>query len=145
MMGQSIQQGAGQPLRPQHLGPLGKGQVAGYQCGSPFVTLTEDFEQHFGSGLGQGHEPEFVHDQQFLACQVPLIAQQALLIPRFDQLVHQRRRGGEAYANSLLTGRQSQCKADVGLPRSAVAKSQHVLPPADPLTPRQLHHQLLVQ
>src|ERR1700685_248544 len=49
MMGESIQQCTGQPLRAQHLGPLGKGQVAGYQCGSPFVTLTEDFEQYFGT------------------------------------------------------------------------------------------------
>src|SRR5439155_4601928 len=45
MVGEPIQQSASQTLRAQHLGPLGKGQVAGHQRGSPFVALTEDFEQ----------------------------------------------------------------------------------------------------
>jgi hypothetical protein len=31
VMGESIQERSGQPFRPQHFGPLGKGQVAGYQ------------------------------------------------------------------------------------------------------------------
>ena len=55
-MGQPIQQGAGQPLRAQHFGPLGKGQVAGHQRRSPFVALAENFEQHFGTGLRQRHD-----------------------------------------------------------------------------------------
>jgi hypothetical protein len=107
MVSQPIQQSAGQPLRTQDLGPLGKGQVASYQRRGSLVALAEHFEQHLGAGLGQGHEAELIDDQQFLTREILLIAQQTLVIPRLDQLMDQRRGGGEADAKSLLTSGQS--------------------------------------
>ena len=47
-----VQQRAGQPLRAQHLGPLGEGQVTGHQRGGPFVALAEHFKEHFGTCFG---------------------------------------------------------------------------------------------
>jgi hypothetical protein len=48
---QPIQQGAGQPLRTEHFGPLGKRQIASHQRRRAFLTLAEDFEQHLGTSL----------------------------------------------------------------------------------------------
>ena len=48
-MGQSVQQGAGQPLRSESLGPFVERQVAGDQRGAALVAPAEDFKQQFGS------------------------------------------------------------------------------------------------
>ena len=49
MVGESIQQRAGQPFRAEDLGPLLERQVAGDQRRAAFVALTEDLEQQFKS------------------------------------------------------------------------------------------------
>ena len=56
MVGETIQQRAGEPVRPEDLGPLVEGQVGGHQDGAPFVALAEDLEEQFRSGGGQGDE-----------------------------------------------------------------------------------------
>jgi hypothetical protein len=45
VMGQAIQQSAGQPLRTQHFGPFDKRQIAGYQRGTSLISLAQNFEQ----------------------------------------------------------------------------------------------------
>jgi hypothetical protein len=64
-------------------------QIAGHQRRTSFIALAENFEEHFGPGLGPWHEAEFIHNQQLLFGQMLLIPYQALLIPRFDQLMYQ--------------------------------------------------------
>ena len=44
MVGQAIQQCAGQPLRSQHFGLFGERQIAGDERGGSLVPLAEDFE-----------------------------------------------------------------------------------------------------
>ena len=63
---------AGQAFRSKDLGPLVEGQVGGDQSSAPLVALTEDLEQQFRPGLGQGYEAQFIDDQQFQAGQ-PLL------------------------------------------------------------------------
>ena len=41
-----------------------KGKVGGHHCGAPLVALAEDLEEQFRPGSGQGHEAQFVDDQQ---------------------------------------------------------------------------------
>ena len=43
-VGESVQQGPGEPLRPKDLGPLVEGQVGSHQDGTPLVALAEDLE-----------------------------------------------------------------------------------------------------
>jgi len=66
MMGQAVEQGAGQPLGSEYAGPFVERQIAGHDGGAPFVTLAEDLEQQLGAGLRQRHVSEFVDDQQFV-------------------------------------------------------------------------------
>ena len=44
-MSEAVQQGAGQPLRAEDLGPLVEGQVGGDQDRPSLVSLAEDLEE----------------------------------------------------------------------------------------------------
>ena len=50
VVGEAVQQCAGEMLRPEDLSPLVEGQVGGHQDGAPFVALAEDLEEQFGPG-----------------------------------------------------------------------------------------------
>jgi hypothetical protein len=51
VMGETIEQRAGQPLGTEHAGPLVEGQVAGDDDRAALVALAEDLEQQLGAGL----------------------------------------------------------------------------------------------
>ena len=49
MVGETVQQRAGEPFRAKDVGPLVEGQVGGDQDGASFVALAEDLEEQFRS------------------------------------------------------------------------------------------------
>ena len=63
MVGEPVQQRAGEAFRTEHLGPLIEGQVGGDQDGAALVALAEDLEE------------EFADDQQDEAGHLPLEVQ----------------------------------------------------------------------
>ena len=87
MVGEAVQQGPGEPLRPEDLGPLVEGKVGGHQDGAPLVSLAEDLEEQFRPGGGQGDESQLVDDQQAEAGKLSLEVEQASFIPGLHQLV----------------------------------------------------------
>ena len=70
VVGEAVQQRAGEAFRAKHFGPFVEGEVGGDQDGTPLVALAEDFEEQFHSGGGQGNEAQFVDDQQDNAVRV---------------------------------------------------------------------------
>ena len=48
-MSEAVQQGAGQSLRAEDLGPLVEGQVGGDQDRTPLVSLAEDLEEELSA------------------------------------------------------------------------------------------------
>src|SRR6202163_3388112 len=72
VVGQPIEQRAGQPLGPEQAGPLVERQIAGDEGGAAFVTLAEDLEQELCSGRRQGHIAELIDDQQLVGRQLAL-------------------------------------------------------------------------
>ena len=56
MVGEPVQQRAGQPLRAEDLAPLVEGEVGGDQDGAPLAALAEGLEEQFRPGGGQGDE-----------------------------------------------------------------------------------------
>ena len=62
MVGEPVQQRAGEAFRTEHPGPLIEGQVGGDQDGPPLVAQAEDIEEQFRAGGGQGDEAQFVDD-----------------------------------------------------------------------------------
>ena len=86
---EAVQQGAGQPLRAEDLGPLVEGQVGGDQDRPSLVSLAEDLEEELRAGLGEWDEAKLVDDQQLESGKPLLEVEQSSLIPGFDQLVDQ--------------------------------------------------------
>src|SRR5271167_1403355 len=72
VVGQPIEQRAGQPLGPEHAGPLVERQIAGDNSGGTLVTLAEDLEQELRASGRQGHIAEFIDDQQLVGRQLTL-------------------------------------------------------------------------
>src|SRR4051812_6239467 len=62
VVGQPIEQRAGQPLGPEHAGPLVERQITGDEGGAAFVTLAENLEQELCSSRRQGHVAELIDD-----------------------------------------------------------------------------------
>src|ERR1700758_2821754 len=63
VVGQPIEQRAGQPLGPEHAGPLVERQIAGDEGGAAPITLAEDLEHELRSSRRQGHIAEIIDDQ----------------------------------------------------------------------------------
>ena len=64
MVGEPVQQCAGQAFRAEYPGPFVERQVGGHQSGAALVTLAEHLEQQFGTGFTERNKAEFVDDQQ---------------------------------------------------------------------------------
>ena len=95
-MSETVQQGAGQPLRAEDLRPLVEGQVGGDQDRPSLVALTEDLEEELSAGLGERDEAQLVDDEQFEPGKLLLQIEQTPLVPGLNQLVYQGGGGGEA-------------------------------------------------
>ena len=96
VVGEAIEERAGEALGAEHLGPFVEGQIGGDQGRAPLVALAEHLEQQLGAGLRQRHEAEFVDDQKLVGGELLLEPQQLLVIAGLDEFVDQRGGGDEA-------------------------------------------------
>ena len=74
MMGDAVEQRAGEALAGEHRGPFLERQVRGHDGGAVLVAPAEDVEQQLASGLRQGHVSELVDDQQADPGELVLVA-----------------------------------------------------------------------
>ena len=86
-MGQAVEQSSGEPLVAEDAGPLVEGQVRGDDRGAALVALADELEEELGAGLRQGYEAEFVDDEQLASGELPLKAEQSLVVLGLDHLV----------------------------------------------------------
>ena len=145
VMGQAVQNGAGEAFRAEDLGPFIEWQVGGDDDRAALVALGDDLEQQLGAGLAERNEAEFVDDQQVLAGQQLLQTLKAPFVGSLDQFVDQGGSRREANLQTLLAGRQSEPQGDVGLAGAARAQGDDVLAPIDEGAAGQFHGQGLVQ
>ena len=122
MVGDAIEQCAGEPFGAEDLGPLVEGQIACDQRRGALVALADGLEEQLGSGFRQGHITQFVDDQQFVSGKLLLEASQVLLVASLDQFADQCSGGDEADAMAALTRCQTERQSDVGLAGAAVAE-----------------------
>ena len=54
VMGEAVQQRAGEMFGAEHVSPLVERKIGGHQDGAAFVALAEDLEEQFRPGGGQG-------------------------------------------------------------------------------------------
>ena len=126
VVGDAVEQCAGEPLGAEDLGPLVEGQVAGDQRRGALVALADGLEEQLGAGLRQRHIAQFVDDQQLVGGELLLEAPQVLLVAGLDQFADQSGGGDEANAMAALTSCQTERQGDVGLAGAAVAEQQDV-------------------
>ena len=72
VVGEPVQQRAGEAFRAEDLGSLVEGQIGGHHDGAPLVALAEDLEEQLRAGPGQWNEAQFVDDQQIQSGQLSL-------------------------------------------------------------------------
>jgi len=63
VVGQPVEQRAGQPLGGEHAGPLVERQVGGDNGRAALVALAKDLEQQLGAGLRQWYVAELIDYQ----------------------------------------------------------------------------------
>ena len=117
MVRQAIEERAGEPFGAEGLGPLVEGQITGDEGRAPLVAQGDHFEQQLGPGLGEGYEAEFVDDQQLVAGDLLLQAEQAPLVAGLHQRIDQRGGRGEADGEAFLAGMQPKPQGNVILYR----------------------------
>ena len=145
VMGEPVEQGAGETLRSEDRCPVLERKVRCDDGRTPLVTLRECLEEQFGSARRERHVAKLVDDQQLHGLQVALELEKTPFITSLRQLVHQGRRSGERNGEALLAGGQPQGQGDMGLAGAAVAECDDVLPAQDELAAPQLQHQHLVE
>ena len=64
MMGQTVEQRAGEPFGAEDRGPFVEWQVGGDQRGTAFIALAEHLEEQFRTDRGEGDAAQLVNDQQ---------------------------------------------------------------------------------
>ncbi len=107
--------------------------------------MADEFEKKLSANLRQRDEAEFVDDEEFHRRHLLLQAQEALLVPCFDEFVNDGRGCGEAGFDPSLAGGETDAEGDMSLADLRWTESDEVLPPPDKLSRRQIEHQLLVE
>src|ERR1700675_3510478 len=74
----------GQALGGDHAGPLVEGQIAGDDGGAALVALAEDLEQQLGAARRQRDIAQLVDDQELVAGELALQAEETLLVPGLE-------------------------------------------------------------
>ena len=64
MMGEPVEQGAGEPFGAEYGSPFIERQVACDQRGPTFIALAEHFKEQFGADSCEWHIAQLVDDQQ---------------------------------------------------------------------------------
>lgn len=72
VVGEPVEQGAGEALGAEHACPLVEGQIAGHDGAGALVALGEHLEQELGAGLRQWHVAQLVDDQQLVGSKLAL-------------------------------------------------------------------------
>ncbi len=144
-MGKAVEEGSGESLAAEDVGPFVEGEVAGDEGGTAFMTLGEDIEEEFGSGFRERDEAEFVDDEELDSDERLLRAQQVLLVAGLDEFIDQ---GGGAFpedAVAILAGGKAKAERQVGFSGAGVADGNDIFSAVDEAAARKIHDQWFVE
>jgi len=144
-VGESVQEGAGEPFRAEDLGPLVEGEVGGDDEALPLVGPANHLEKELGAYLGEGDITQLIDDQQLEPLKLFVKALEASFLAAFHQLGDQGGGGVESHPMPLGAGGKGHGAAQMGLAGAGVADQEHVFLLGDVLAPHQLPDQGLVE
>ena len=88
-MPEAVERRRGELLIAEDLHPLAEGEVGGDDRRAPLVAVGEQVEEQFSAGPLEGHEAEFVDDQQRDAQVAPVERAERVLVPRLDEVAYE--------------------------------------------------------
>jgi len=144
-VGEAVEEGPGETLGAEDLGPFIERQVARDDDRALLVALAEDLEEQLCAGLGERDEAKLVDDEEPAGGDLLLQALEPPFVTGLEQLVDQRRCGREADGEALLAGRQAEAEGDVRLAGPAVSGCDDVLLAVDVFAASQLLDEHLVE
>ena len=112
---EAVEQRRGQLLVAEDLHPLAEGEVGGDDRRAPLVAVGEEVEQQLAAGALEGHEAEFVDDQQRDPQVTLMQPRERELVARLDQLAHEVGRAHEGHAVSPPGGLDAKRDREVRL------------------------------
>ena len=87
-MSEPVQQGTGESLGANDLGPFLKGQVGSHHEAVVLIGPADDLKEQFCSGLGEGNISEFVNDQEMESLELFEDSLESFFLPAFYELSH---------------------------------------------------------
>ena len=133
-MSKAVEQRRGQLLVAEDLDPLGEREVGGDDRRAAFVAVGEQVDEQFAAGPLEGHEAEFVDDQQGDTQAALMQTSKRAFIARLDHFGHEV--GGTDQGDPLpaLDGFDAERDREVGLDRLDRTGDHHVLAAFEVLT-----------
>jgi len=107
VMCQAVEESASEALGAEHADPVLEWQIGGHQRRAALVALRDHLNEQFRTGLRERDVSQLVENQKQEPGERGLEAEQALLVARFGELVHEPGGSGEADGQSALAGRRS--------------------------------------
>ena len=126
-MSKPVQQGAGESFGAEDFRPFLKGQVRSQHKAVMFIGPTDDLEEQFGSGLGEGNISQFINHQEVESLELFVQARQPFFFPALHQLGDQVRGRIEADASALGASGKCQGADQTGFAGSRISDQQDVL------------------
>ena len=146
MVGDAIEQGAGEALAGEDGCPFLEGQVRGDDGGAALVAPAEDVEQQLAAGLRQGARIRGSSTMSRLTLASWSWRRSSLFSSRrLDHLVDQVGGGGEADGEALLAGGEAEGESDMRLSDTGRPEQDRVLAAVDIIAAGEIQHQHLVE
>ncbi len=115
VVAEAVEQRGGELLVAEDLEPLGERKVGGDDHGPPLVAVGEQVEEQFAAGPVEGHEADFIDDQQGNTQVALMQAGERALVARLDQFADEVGGPDEGDPLAALDGLDPECDREMGL------------------------------
>ena len=143
-MGESVQEGAGEPFGSKHLDPVLEGQVGSDDEAGALVGAAYDVEEQFGTGFGKGDIAQFVEDKQIEPFELLHETLQIVVVTLFEHMGNQGGDSEEAHPPALGASGKTQGGGQVRFTGPGVTDEQDVFALLDILPAHELAHECFV-
>ena len=135
-VGKAVEQGPGEALGTEDLGPALKGKIGSDYQTLAFVGPADYLEEEFRSYLGKRHISQFVQDQKLLAFELFVEALEGPIFSALQKLGDQTGNAGETDTVALHACRECQGTCEMRLAGTTVADEQDVFTLVYEFTPQ---------
>jgi len=138
-MCESIEESGGELLvAGKDVDPLGKGQIGGHHGAAPLVAIGDEVEEQLAAGAIEGHEAEFVDDEQLDPVHPSVEPRELALIACLDHRADEIGSASEEHAATQLRGLDPERDGKMRFAGADRAGKDEILGARDPLAAGEL-------